>query len=259
MCRSSLHEGNAQVCSTRNPPRLVTTELLFQDDGSSPCNDHDYETMSAKYMTNRDSNFSNPTSKSLSMICDMLVSNMRTTTTTDQEATFLTSPGHTKEQDTSLLVTTNRRKKKQVSIHKEVNIRLIIARQEISPEEYNATWYSQEEYAKITESCCKQITMLNRGELLKDKKYCSRGLESHTKTRSRVKSMARSLACQIVLQEQDRQWREGIRHEDALAYLYHSASSSCQLWANVIGLEDQKEAAITYDDSDHEESLVLSP
>ena len=92
--------------------------------------------------------------------------------------------------------------------------------------------------------------MLNRGELLKDKKYCARGLETHTKTRSRTKSMTRVLACQVVLQEQDRQWREGIRHEDAIAYVYHSASASCQLWANVVGLEDQKEAEITYEDSD---------
>lgn len=252
MCRSSLHEGsNAQVVVYCNQnPRL------FNPTEASPCNNHDYEILSTKYMTNGESNFSrNLSSKSCSMLCDMLVSSRLSMTTDDESDVISSSPAETKEDAMMVMITNQKschKKKKQVSIHMQVQLRLIIARHDMSTEEYNATWYSQEEYAKITESCCKQIAMLNRGEVLKDKKYCSRGLETHTKTRSRAKSMTRSLARQTVLREQERQRQEGIRHEDALAHLYHSASSSCQLWANLVGLDDQKEADITYDEFDHD-------
>lgn len=62
-----------------------------------------------------------------------------------------------------------------------VQVRTTITRHEITPYEVAAVWwYSCEELHQITESCCKQIIKLNRGEMLKDKKYTSRGLESYT-------------------------------------------------------------------------------
>ncbi len=147
-----------------------------------------------------------------------------------------------------------RRETRRVSIDDRVGVQVTIPRDDISPEEYNATWYSHEEYGTISQSCCKQISKLNRGELLKDKKYCARGLESHTHTQSLAKRMNRSLAYQAVLEEQDRQYREGILNDDALACIYHAANSGCQLWANVVGLDDQKEADIIHDDL--EETLL---
>ena len=150
------------------------------------------------------------------------------------------------------------REKKRVSIDKRVHVRLTISRHDMSPEDCNATWYSQEEYSEITESCVKQINKLNRGELLKGKKYCARGLEAHTNTRSLAKSMNRSSAYQAVLDEQDRQMKDGVLQEEALARVYHAASSSSQLWANVVGLEDQREADNIYNDYSNEELLPLS-
>lgn len=150
-----------------------------------------------------------------------------------------------------------RREKKRVSIETRVQVRPTISRNDITPEECNATWYSKEEYSKITESCVKQIHKLNRGELLKGKKYCARGLEAHTNTRSLAKSMNRSLVYEAVLEEQDRQMRDGIVQDDALKRVYHAASSSSQLWAHVVGLQDQREADNIYDDTDEELSAYL--
>jgi len=158
----------------------------------------------------------------------------------------------------AVLLGRGERRKKRVSIDGRVQCRLTISRHDMSPEECNATWYSQEEYTEITESCCKQINKLNRGELLKGKKYCARGLEAHTNTRSLAKSMNRSSAYQAVLNEQDRQMKDGILQEEALARVYHAASSSSQLWANVVGLEDQREADNIYNDYSNEELLPLS-
>ena len=139
-------------------------------------------------------------------------------------------------------------RKKQVSMDTRVHVRFTISRDDISPEEYNSTWYSPEEYVKITESCCRQINKLNCGEFLNGKKYCARGLEIHTKARSLGKRMNRCSAYQAVLEEQDRQRRDGILQEEELSRVYHAASSGSQLWATVVGLEDQREADNIHDD-----------
>ena len=143
---------------------------------------------------------------------------------------------------------TARVNKKRVAFDQRVHVRTTIACHEMSQQEIDAVWYSPQEFQAITESCCKQIIKLSRGETLKDKKYCARGLESHTHIRSLAKSMNRKLAHQVVFDEQERQAQQGIHNDEALSQVYLAASSGSCMWANVIGLEDQKEADNIYDD-----------
>ena len=115
-----------------------------------------------------------------------------------------------------------------------------ISRHDISPSECKAAWYSKQEFEEISRACCKEIQRLDHGKLLKDRKYCARGLESNTRLASITRDRNRALVYQIVFDEQDRQRREGVREAEYLSCLYHSVSSSCQLWANVVGLADQR-------------------
>ncbi len=131
---------------------------------------------------------------------------------------------------------------KRVVFCEQVMIHYTLSRKDILPEEKRATWFSTRELRRIAQSCLFEIHKLNRGQRLKDKKYCGRGLESETKDGLRAKRMNRYLARKIVLEEQDRQRREGVQEPDSLAYLYHSATSSCQVWANAVGLSDQRAA-----------------
>ncbi len=156
--------------------------------------------------------------------------------------------------------TDERRKNIKVSFSDEVNVRFTISRQDIAPREYNNTWYSREEYEAITQSCSKQISKLDRGETLKDKKYCARGLECHTRIRTLSKSINRSMAYKAVLEEVDRQHREGIVHEAALERVYCAISSSCQLWARAVGLVDEREAReIQYESKEDMPSRCIRP
>lgn len=131
---------------------------------------------------------------------------------------------------------------RRVVFREQVTIHHTISREDTLPEEQAATWFSAQEFQTISQSCFLQIQMLNRGKRLKGKKYCARGLESETKVGLRTKSMNRLLAKKVVLEEQDRQRREGVREPHYLAYLYFSATASCQVWANVVGLSDQRAA-----------------
>lgn len=156
---------------------------------------------------------------------------------------------HAIQSPSSCCVSTRRVNKKRVSFDERVQVRTTIACHDMSKEEINAVWYSPEEYLQITESCCKQIIKLNHGETLKDRKYCARGLESLTHVQSLGKSLNRSLAHKVVFDEQGRQWQNGIHNDvEALSRVYLAASSESCLWANLIGLHDQKQADNIYDE-----------
>ena len=128
-------------------------------------------------------------------------------------------------------------------------VRKAISLQDISEEERRAAWYFQEEYDEITESCFEQIQRMERGEMFRDIKYCARGLEVHCGSQALVKIKNRSLAIQVVIEEQERQLELFTDHSmDAIALVYHHASSSSQLWATTVGLKDQREAEVIRDE-----------
>jgi hypothetical protein len=121
-------------------------------------------------------------------------------------------------------------------------VHFTLSRDDYSPEELRAAWFQQEEYARITKDCCKQVSKMEDGEILKDKKYCSRGLEPHTRLCSITKRANRKLAFSAVLDEQEEQQLLGVVDDEAIGQLYNRVSSSCQMWATTLGLRDQREA-----------------
>ena len=116
-----------------------------------------------------------------------------------------------------------------------------LSRKDYTPEEIRASWFEREEYRKITKECCRQIKRMESGEILKDKKYCSRGLESHTRLLdSRSKTQNCTTAINAVLDEQEDQRQMGVVDEEDIAQRYQQTTSSCQLWARAVGLRDQR-------------------
>lgn len=140
------------------------------------------------------------------------------------------------------------RSRKCVSFSTNSSFRKILSSEDYSSEELQATWYTQDEYMKLQKSCCKEILKMDRGESLKDRKYCSRGLESHTRTGRALKSRNKVGSVQVVLEEQESQIHEGRPRDDAaIALAYQRISSSCRLWARVTGIADER-AAEDFDD-----------
>jgi hypothetical protein len=94
---------------------------------------------------------------------------------------------------------------------------------------------------------------MESGGSMNGKKYCTRGLEGHTTLGSISKTKARMDAFAGVLEEQARQWKENEETDiQAISDIYRNTSSSSQLWAQVIGNQDQQ-AAESYQDKDDEE------
>ncbi|CAJ1942258.1 unnamed protein product [Cylindrotheca closterium] len=116
--------------------------------------------------------------------------------------------------------------------------------------EVKACWYSSKEYSKIEKNIVKECDKMAKRKDLKDKKYCSRGLETYQTYMSRKQNYREAL--HAVLDEQDRQIESNVYDEESIAQVYHNVSSSCQLWATVKGLRDQKEAT-SYHVEDHDD------
>ena len=104
-----------------------------------------------------------------------------------------------------------------------------------SPEEIEAVWFTQDEFLIIQKQMEKQLRKLSRGERLKDKKYCSRGLEGMTAVGLKSADFNRSLAWKAVLEVQKNQKEMGLVDEEAIAETYRRVSSSRLLWANIVG------------------------
>ena len=139
-----------------------------------------------------------------------------------------------------------------------VEQRTILGRHEYSTSELDACWFRGDEYATITRSCCKQIEKLEAGENLRDQKFCSRGLESHTRLAALAKTQSRRNAWDAVLNEQYEQLSLGVVDDEPVAQLYQHASSSSLMWAQRVGLQDQKAAALVFDDLLDEVDVVNS-
>ena len=128
---------------------------------------------------------------------------------------------------------------KTVTFQESSNGKLHFSRKEYTHEELAATWYKSEEYASIRRECVKQIKKMESGMVFKDKKYCSRGLENHTRLKSICKMQNKRDSIQAVFDEQAEQQRQGIVDAERIAKRYHQRTASCQLWACRVGLQDQ--------------------
>jgi hypothetical protein len=109
--------------------------------------------------------------------------------------------------------------------------------------------------------------LLERGESLnKDKKYCSRGLESHTRSGAMSKTHNHKLASDAILDEHQEEQRRlvGAVGREAIAEQYTRAASSWYLWARTVRLhfviseQANAEEYVMDDDDSYQSPLYFS-
>jgi hypothetical protein len=133
-------------------------------------------------------------------------------------------------------------------------IRKTLSRANYTLEESKASWMSHEDGQQIQRQCRKEIKKIDDGQQFKDHKYCARGLEGQTRIGSISKTRNRALAMNAVLDEQSMQWEEGVFDEDTIAEVYYRSSSSCQLWASLVGRRDHRAAEEIHAGSSYKKS-----
>ena len=131
-----------------------------------------------------------------------------------------------------------------VSFHRSVTVVEVQNSSDFTRREIADVWYSSDEMDQITKRCFKVVRKMDAREA---KRYCTRGLEGYSRIGSVVKTMARSTALAAVLNEQSRHSLKNEKFDDqAIANVYQRISSSCRLWAQVVGKQDRQTANAIY-------------
>jgi hypothetical protein len=139
---------------------------------------------------------------------------------------------------------------KTVRFEDQVKVRRTITRSSYSDCERRACWFNQEETNKILKSNLKLVHKMDEDFTSIERRYCVRGLERHTRIGNTVRQKNRSDAKFAVLIEQERQNQNGIVDEVSIALAYTACTSSSQLWACTVGLQDHREAQRYISESD---------
>jgi hypothetical protein len=150
--------------------------------------------------------------------------------------------------------------KAAVSFDANVALTETIALDDFTLNEIEAVWYTAEEMENIAQGCVKILDKIENGKHLNEKKYCARGLETHTVVGSLSKTRNRATSVMSVLEEQRRQVEGAEALDDEfIAELYNHITSSSQMWAQVVGSRDQKEAEKYIDDEEDFQVPVKQP
>eukprot|EP00535_Pseudo-nitzschia_heimii_P004238 CAMPEP_0197188456 /NCGR_PEP_ID=MMETSP1423-20130617/17827_1 /TAXON_ID=476441 /ORGANISM="Pseudo-nitzschia heimii, Strain UNC1101" /LENGTH=213 /DNA_ID=CAMNT_0042640291 /DNA_START=12 /DNA_END=653 /DNA_ORIENTATION=- len=122
---------------------------------------------------------------------------------------------------------------------------------DFTDEEINDCWYSDRENKAIVSDCVKIISSMNgSGKRLSSSISCFRGLECRTPQGQKRRASHRFCAFDAVLDEQDTQWDSPENDITKIRDGYRVYSKPSHVEALRIGLEDEKEAMIIYDEGD---------
>jgi len=118
---------------------------------------------------------------------------------------------------------------------------------DFTDEEIHNTWYNDREMRAIVSDCVNIIsTMKGKYDSFTSSTDCFRGLEYRTPQGQKTRASNRFCAIDAVLEEQDIQWECKENDTDKISNNYMLYSKPSQAEAHRIGLEDEKEAMITY-------------
>jgi hypothetical protein len=132
---------------------------------------------------------------------------------------------------------------RKVTFNKQVKVTAVTHLNNFSDEEIERCWYEKADFLRIKEEFMLTVKLMNWGDLPKDTLgYCIRGTEFQTHEGARRRKLNKEVARDTVRDEQDEQWDEGIFDPDVLVSVYIAATRQCRVEAQLMGLEDEKDA-----------------
>jgi hypothetical protein len=119
----------------------------------------------------------------------------------------------------------------------------------------DTVWYNQQDYANIKKSYTATVRLMMRGLLFspeqENSEHCTRGLGYRTKEGSKLRRKVKLSALIAVIEEQGRQFREGVCDPEKIAKVYKDrAATKSQTMAFVQGLKDEQEIQDCLHDDD---------
>jgi hypothetical protein len=108
-----------------------------------------------------------------------------------------------------------------VTFSKRVRVKKVRSHCHYTAQERIDTWFAPEEYADIKMGCIQTLKLMSKNPgFVECEEYSSRGLEVRTKAASQTRKQNKAFALAAVLDEQENQISEGVRHPERLGEVY---------------------------------------
>lgn len=128
-----------------------------------------------------------------------------------------------------------------VTFSKRVRVKKVRSHSQYTKQEKMDTWFSPEEYADIKIRCIQTLKLMSRDPGFVDcEEFSSRGLEVRTRAASHTRKQNKAFALAAVLDEQENQQCEGVRHPERLGEAYRKIGSVSQSVAQFMAMRDRE-------------------
>jgi hypothetical protein len=156
-----------------------------------------------------------------------------------RRSTVLLQKGSTAQQEHC--IKSKKRRPCRVSFNGGVLQQPYIHVNDILDDDVNKAWYSRKELSETKSECRHTINRMIAGECHEeDTLYCSRGLERRTPASEKRHQQIKFDALDAVLDEQDRQWRDGVSDTESLARAYSACTSHSAKIAHAMAASDER-------------------
>mmetsp|Transcript_7934 Transcript_7934/g.12152 ORF Transcript_7934/g.12152 Transcript_7934/m.12152 type:complete len:227 (-) Transcript_7934:1985-2665(-) len=145
---------------------------------------------------------------------------------------------------------------KSVSFFPGVSVREVLHVNDYTDEEMILTWYRGEDYQKIKMSFYHVVQKISSGCWRGDTdQETSRGLEYRHIEGSNRRKTNKLNGLMAVLDEQDRQWRDGLEDDESIASVYLTVTADCAQSAHELGIRDEQDVQAIWGDDKNESAV----
>lgn len=133
------------------------------------------------------------------------------------------------------------KKKKRVVFAQYIQKMEGISLDDYTKQEIKSAWHSEKEISQVSAECLAMREQTSSSMYAEEQKESEtmRRLEPHTSIGSALRSSSRHTSINWLLSEQR---EKGIIDVEPLSEGYRNTTSSCRMWAQVVGTRDQREA-----------------
>lgn len=140
-----------------------------------------------------------------------------------------------------------------VTFSKRVRVKKVRSHSHYTQQEKIDTWLAPKEYADIKIGCIRTLQLMSRDPGFVDcEEYSSRGLEVRTRSASQIRKQNKASALAAVLDEQENQQSEGVRHPERLGEAYRKIASVSQSVAQFMAMRHRE----TVEEDLNEEAMI---
>jgi hypothetical protein len=129
---------------------------------------------------------------------------------------------------------------RSVTFFPGVNVRRTLHINDFSDDEFDACWFSNEDYNTMKKVVKRTVSMIEKKVMIDEVNFSQRGIEGRTKEATVLRLGSRLTVLDAVLDEQQIQLAKGARDDELLAMAYAECINRSKITAYLKGIADEQ-------------------